>query len=116
MSTNMTKLLVQQLKGYSFRLLNLEDGQIYRALRQEFPDLTPGELLTVTSFETSGDLVEELEVVSITAPNTSKKRIKVSLSEFKVGDLVDGAPILGLGQSFYEDGEKKAYAYFSVRK
>lgn len=109
---NKTKLLVKEIKGYSFRLLNLNNGKSYRALSREFKDMVVGELLTVINFDPLSELIEELEIIAITAPDSSKGRVAVSLDQFQIGDLVDGVPILNLGKRFYKDGDLRAYAYF----
>lgn len=107
----MTKLLVKELKGYTFRLLDLETYKTFRAHKNEF-DLTIGSLLTVDDIELFNDLITKMNVTSEIVGDSTKERIKVFIDEVKIGDLIDGVPILNFGQNWAEKGRKVSYAYF----
>lgn len=107
------KLLVQKLKGYSFRLLDIDSGSILRALVRKYPSLAIGELLLVEDLVLKGDLIEKMNIFFCVKGDHRKERKPISFDTTKVGDLIDGVPVLHIGQAFYVNDEKKAYAYFN---
>lgn len=111
---NFSKLLVKEVKGYSYRLLDLELGETFRLHRSEAKklNLTVGSLLTC-DYETSGSAISDLKIHHEVIGDSSKKRVEVDTTEVSVGDLIDGVPVLNLGTVYAKAGKKMAYAYFN---
>lgn len=106
------KLLVKEIRGYSFRLLDLESNQTYRLMKKEAPsDLVVGSLLTA-DIETSDDLITDITILDEIIGDSSKARVEVCVDDVKIGDLIDGVPVLNLGKVYAKGGKKMAYAYF----
>ena len=108
------KILVKEKRGYSFRLLDLENNISYRAMQKDFKNLfLVGSLLTVSNFEAQSDLIISMTIDNEIIGDSSKKRIEVDTAVVKVGDLIDNVPVLKLGQAYAKAGKKVAYAYFN---
>ena len=108
------RLLIAKEKGHSLRLLDLDDGlKEYRAITRDNPDLVVGGLLLVESFETTGNLIDSMNVLMTVKGDVSKERVEIDVKETRIGDLIDGVPILSMGKRFYKKGREKAYAYFT---
>lgn len=105
------KLLVKELKGYSFRLVNIETQETYRAMKKEH-DLLVGSLLDVSDVDFSSDLINSMTVNNEIVGDSTKERIEVCVDEVKLGDLIDGVPVLNFGRTYAKKGKKMAYAYF----
>lgn len=54
-------------------------------------------------------------IVSETYAQTDKPRIEVECGVVKIGDLIDGAPVMAFGQPFVKKGKKVCYAYFNLK-
>lgn len=111
------KFLVKEKKGYSFRLLCLETEKTYRVFQRDFKniDFVTGSLLTVSNIndeELLGDLISSFTVDNEIMGDSSKKRVEVCVDDFKIGDLIDGVPILNFGIAYAKDRKKMRYAYF----
>lgn len=106
----MAKYLVTELKGYSFRLLDLESGKEIRAMKKEY-DLCVGSLIEA-DIEVSGGSIDSMKIISEIVGDSSKPRVELSVSDYKIGDLYEGVPILNFGKSYAKKGVKVAYAYF----
>lgn len=104
-------LLVQEIKGSSFRLLDIAENKYYRAMKADF-NLCVGSLLTVDSLEVYGDLIESMSIAGEVVGDSEKARIEVDTAIVKIGDLIEGVPVLNLGKSYAKAGKKMAYAYF----
>lgn len=105
------KLLIKELKGYSYRILDVETSKTFRAMKKDF-DFCVGSLLDVQDFEASGDLIIAMTIIKEIVGDTSKARVELDTEEYKIGDLYDGVPILSFGRSYAKAGKKMAYAYF----
>lgn len=106
------RFLVTNFRGSSFRLLDLDTKEQFRALESMFPDMVPGTLLRATNVATEDTLITRLEVEVAVVGDASKPRQVVETKKTRIGDLVDGVPVMRLGPVFYDKGVKKAYAYF----
>ncbi len=108
----MAKLLVKEKKGASWRLKDLESGKEHRAFERDFPeiDFIPGSLF-ICEYVDRGCLAE-LKIEKEILGDSSKERVEVCVDEVKVGDLIDGIPVLNLGRRYAKGGKKMAYAYF----
>ncbi|MDO4700689.1 MAG: hypothetical protein Q4A69_08405 [Moraxella sp.] len=107
----MKTLLVKEFKGYSFRLIDVATNETYRAMKKEH-DLAVGSLLTVNELNVENDLIKSMVITNEIVGDSSKKRIEVCVDEVKLGDLIDGIPVLNFGKIYAKKGKKMAYAYF----
>ena len=110
----MTKLLVIEMKGKTYRLLDIDSKDIYRVFQRDFDsvDFIVGSLFEVSNMKTSGTLIMSFDVVNETLGDSTKPRVELCIDEYKIGDLVDGVPILNFGKKYAKAGKKVAYAYF----
>lgn len=102
-------LLVKEKKGYTVRLIDIENGI---ELRSDNKNLTIGSLLTAKNVEITGNFITSMNIISEIIGDSSKGRVEVDISKVKLGDLIDGVPVLGLGKTYAKSGKKMAYAYF----
>ena len=95
----MSKLLIQEKKGSTFRLFDLETKKVLRVFERDFKeiDFTVGSLLDC-KYDFRGDLIEDLKVNNEIVGDSSKARIEVNVAEVKIGDLIDGVPVLSIGK------------------
>jgi hypothetical protein len=107
------KLLVKEKKGYSFRLLDIDTKEVYRAFQRDFKlKFVAGSLLEISSLEHDMGMITSMKVENEVIGDSSKARIEVDTDLVKVGDLIDGVAVLNLGQVYAKKGKKMAYAYF----
>lgn len=106
------KFIVKEIKGYSYRLINIEDNCEYRLLKRDAYDgIVLGSLITA-NVELSGKAIMEIELLDEIVGDSSKNRVEVCTDDYKLGDLIDGVPIVNFGRSYAKNGKKMAYAYF----
>lgn len=109
------KLLVKGKTGYTFRLLDIEVNKEYRVFQRDFKgiEFTAGSLLDVdlSVNDIDGDLITNMTITSEIIGDQTKAKVKVDVS-IKLGDLVDGVPVLRLGSSWAEKGQKVRNAFF----
>ena len=74
--------------------------------------LTVGTLIYCEDVEFNGDLIESMRVVDEIIGDSTKPKLKVVVGSKKIGELVDGVPIMGFGKEWAEKGQKVCYAYF----
>lgn len=112
-TTEEVELLVKEKKGYSFRLLNTKTGETFRAFQKDFKNISflVGSLLTA-QMEASDDLITSIEILNEVVGDSTKTRVEVEVENVKIGDLIDGVPVLNFGQVYAKKGKKVAYAYF----
>jgi hypothetical protein len=112
----MKKLLIKEKKGYSFRAIDIETKKTYRIFQSDFKDFkfTVGALLEVELNDENiyGDLINSMTINKEILGDSTKAKIKVNADTTKIGDLIDGVPILNFGTIWSEKGCKLAYAYF----
>ena len=106
------KLLVKEFKGSSFRLVDINTRTTYRAMKSDFKNLLVGSLLNA-DIESSDDLILKMTINNEVFGDSSKQRIEVCTDEVKLGDLIDGVPVLSFGKEYAKKGKRTAYAYFS---
>lgn len=108
----MSKLLVNEKKGATYRLIDLDTNEEIRAFQRHFEniDFIIGTLF-ICEYENIGYL-SALNVQEEILGDSKKKRIEVCVDKIKIGDLVDGIPVLSLGKKYVKEGKKMAYAYF----
>jgi hypothetical protein len=112
----MSKLLVKEKKGATYRLFDLDTEQTVRAFQRDFKDI---DFIIGTLFEceyTDNGCLNNLDVKKEILGDSQKQRVEVHTDDIKIGDLVDGVPVLNLGQKYVKDGQKMAYAYFRESK
>ena len=109
------KFLVLGKSGATFRLRDLETGKSFRAFGRDHPDVDflQGTLF-IGEFETSGDLLDKMDISEEILGDSAKKPVELCTDDFKVGDLVDGVPILNFGRMYAKGGKKCAKAYFKM--
>ena len=105
------KLLVQELKGHSYRLLDLDSRNYFRAMKKDY-DLTVGSILHTANEDITGDLISEMTIILEVVGDSTKARVEVCADDVKVGDLIDGVPVLNIGKTYAKQGKKMAFAYF----
>lgn len=118
------KLLILGKKGYTFRLLmlnnqyeNPEKNITFRIKESELNkyNLGSGALITVksTCLPSNNLLIDKLELVGVVGGDTKKQRVLVISENYKIGDLIDEIPIMRFGKPFSQSGKNVRYAYFN---
>lgn len=118
------KLLILGKKGYTFRLLmlnnqyeNPEKNITFRIKESELNkyNLVSGALITVksTCLPSNNLLIDKLELVGVVGGDTKKQRVLVISENYKIGDLIDEIPIMRFGKPFSQSGKNVRYAYFN---
>jgi hypothetical protein len=97
-----------KLKKFLVDDLNVEDGGLLNTSIDTMitidgkVDWDQGSIIAVTSMKD--------EIVA----DTNRERVLVEAGRYKLGDIYDGALIVGLGNAFTNASEKMQYLYFSV--
>ncbi len=109
------KLLVKGINNGSYRLLDIEEKKEYRVFQRDFKEIEfiAGSLLDVdlSDDDIDGDLITNMTITSEIVGDQTKAKVKVDAS-IKLGSLIDGVPVLRLGPSWAEKGQKVRNAFF----
>lgn len=113
----MERLLVRELKGATYRLLDLNTNKEIRAFERDFPEV---DFIVGTLFECeykNSGCLSEFTVINEILGDNSKERVELPIKKYSIGDVFEGVPILNFGRAYAKKGEKVAYAYFKwIRK